>query len=245
MAGRVLVKICGVANASDACRAAELGADAVGLNFYERSPRRVDKGAALKILSSLPAEVVACGVFVNESGDSLRRRLEAEPRLQVAQWHGDGWPPLADGFALVPAFAIRDLKSLAGIREYLDRCHESEMMPAAILVEGDSGSKYGGTGRAAPWALLADFEVSVPLILAGGLTPENVAEAIRIVRPDVVDTASGIESAPGQKDAGKMDRFVAQVREMSERIETRQRLKGWPSISIHHRAKLIPHQPET
>src|SRR5262249_35646396 len=104
-----------------------------------------------------------------------------------------------------------------------------------ILLEGDTGSGYGGTGRCAPWALLANFEVPVPLILAGGLTPENVAEAIRIVRPDIVDTASGVESSPGQKDAVKMERFVAQVREMSERIETRHRLKGWPSISIQDR----------
>jgi phosphoribosylanthranilate isomerase len=235
MAGRVLIKICGVTNAPDACRAAELGADLVGLNFYERSPRRADERRRREILSSLPAEVIACGVFVNETGDSMRRRLEAEPRLQVAQWHGDGMPPLAERLALVPAFAVRDQKSLADIRRYLDLSIERDMRPAAILVEGDSGSSYGGTGRLAPWALLAEFEVPVPLILAGGLTPENVAGGIRIVRPDMVDTASGVEKSPGQKDVAKMERFVAQVCEMSERIETRQRLKGWPSISIQDR----------
>jgi phosphoribosylanthranilate isomerase len=237
MAGRVLIKICGVTNAPDACRAAELGVDLVGLNFYERSPRRADESRRREILSSLPTEVVACGVFVNKTGDAMRRCLETEQRLQVAQWHGDGMPPLAERLALVPAFAVRDEKSLADIRRYLDLSMERDMMPAAVLVEGDSGSSYGGTGRQAPWALLADFEVPVPLILAGGLTPENVAEAIRIVRPDIVDTASGVESSPGQKDADKMQRFVAQVREMSERIETRQRLKRWPSISIQDRTK--------
>jgi phosphoribosylanthranilate isomerase len=235
MAGRVLIKICGVTNAPDASRAAELGADLVGLNFYERSPRHVDEPRAREILSALPAEVVACGVFANETDDSMHRRLEVEPRLRVAQWHGDGQPPVVKRLALVPAFGIRDQKSLADIRRYLHLCEERNAMPAAILIEGDTGSRYGGTGRLAPWALLADFEVPVPLILAGGLTPENVAEAIRIVRPDIVDTASGVESSPGQKDAGKMERFVAQVREMSERFETRQRLKQWPSISIHHR----------
>jgi len=234
MADRVLIKICGVTNARDACRAAELGADAIGLNFYKRSPRHVSKEAAAEILPALPDHVVACAVFVNESVDSMCRQLTAEPRLRVAQWHGDGRPPQADRFALVPAFAIRDEKSLADIREYIRLCEERDLMPAAILVEGDVGKSYGGTGRIAPWALLADFEVPVPLILAGGLTPENVAEAIRIVRPDIVDTASGVESLPGKKDAGTMERFVAQAREMSERIETRQRLKRWPSISIHH-----------
>jgi len=235
MARRVLIKMWGVTNAPDASRAAELGADAVGLNFYEHSPRHVDEPGSAEILSSLPAEVVACAVFVNESSDFMRQRLQAESRLRVAQWHGDGRPPLADRLALMPAFGVRDEKSLADIREYLDLCEEQNMMPAAILVEGDTGESYGGTGRAAPWALLADFEVPVPLILAGGLTPENVAEAIRIVRPDIVDTASGVESSPGQKDAGKMERFVARVREMSERVETRRRLERWPSISIHHR----------
>jgi phosphoribosylanthranilate isomerase len=235
MAGRVLIKICGVTNAPDACRAAEVGADAVGLNFYERSPRYVGKRRSAEVLSSLPSEVVPCAVFVNETCDAMRRHLDAEPRLRLAQWHGDGGPPVPERLALVPAFAVRDEKSLVQIREYLDLCHERGMMPAAILVEGDTGSSFGGAGRAAPWALLADFEVPAPLILAGGLTPDNVAEAIRIVRPDIVDTASGVESSPGQKDAGKLERFVAQVREMSERLETRQRLKGWASISIQDR----------
>src|SRR5262249_11464967 len=167
----------------------------------------------------------------------MRRHLQAEARLRIAQWHGDGLPPLADDLALVPAFAVRDEKSLAGVRQYLDLCREQNKLPAAILVEGDTGGRYGGTGRVAPWALLADLEVPVPLMLAGGLTPENVAEAIRIVRPDIVDTASGVESSPGQKDGGKIQRFVAQVREMSERIDTRQRLNGWPSISIQDRTK--------
>jgi phosphoribosylanthranilate isomerase len=232
MAGRVLIKICGVTNAPDACRAAELGADAVGLNFYERSPRHVDREKSAEILNALPAEVVAYGVFVNESSDAMRQRLESQPILRVAQWHGDGRPPMPDRLALVPAVSVRDKKSLAAIREYLDRCKEHNVMPRAILVEGDTGGRYGGTGRVAPWALVADWEVPVPLILAGGLTPENVAEAIRIVRPDIVDAASGVESLPGKKDAGKMERFVAEVRQMSERIETRQRLTGWPSISI-------------
>jgi phosphoribosylanthranilate isomerase len=235
MAGRVLIKICGVTNARDACRAADVGVDVVGLNSYERSPRHVDRQNASEILSSLPSEVVPCAVFVNETSGSMRRRLEAEPRLRVAQWHGDGRPPLPERLALVPAFAVRDETDLAGVRQYLDMCEENSILPVAILVEGDSGGSYGGTGRAAPWALLADFEVPVPIILAGGLTAENVAEAIRIVRPDIVDVASGVESSPGKKDAAKMERFVAEVRQMSERIETRQRLAGWPSISIQDR----------
>ena len=114
---------------------------------------------------------------------------------------------------LIVAFVVRDQNSLQDIAGYLHRSRTLGQVPDAILVDAHVPGQYGGTGRVAPWDLLADFRPGVPLILAGGLTPDNVAEAVRIVRPYGVDVASGVEQQPGVKDAEKMRRFIGNARE--------------------------------
>ena len=111
----------------------------------------------------------------------------------------------------------RDRQSLQTIDAYLDACRQQRLLPAAILVDAHVAGQYAGTGRTAPWELLADYRPGVPLLLAGGLMPENVAEAVRLVRPYGVDVASGVESAPGRKDAEKMRRFLGNAREAAAR----------------------------
>jgi phosphoribosylanthranilate isomerase len=207
------VKICGVTTPADARQAALLGADAVGLNFYPRSRRYVSAEAAEEVLHALPPFVEAVGVYVNlppVEAIGHARRLG----LSAVQWHGDEPAPLPEARCrFVPAFPVRDADSLAVVREYLERCRQRGRMPAAVLVDGHVPGEYGGTGRAAPWELLAAFRPEAPLILAGGLTPDNVAGAVRLVRPYAVDVAGGVESGPGRKDPEKMRRFLDRARD--------------------------------
>jgi phosphoribosylanthranilate isomerase len=111
-----------------------------------------------------------------------------------------------------PAFRVKDDASLAAIQIYIDACRAAGFLPSAILVDAHVEGQHGGTGKTAPWDLLASFRPGVPLILAGGLTPDNVAEAIQIVKPWAVDVASGVEASPGKKDADKVRLFVANAR---------------------------------
>jgi phosphoribosylanthranilate isomerase len=209
----VRIKICGVTNEEDACQAAALGADAVGLNFYARSPRHVSEDTGAAIARALPAAVEPVGLFVNDPLDEVMERTRRLGFLRAIQWHGDRHElPPAGPYPFIPAFPVRGRDDLAVVTRYLDRCRQANRMPAAILVDGHAPGAYGGTGRNAAWELLADFRAEVPLILAGGLTPENVAEAIHIVHPHAVDVAGGVESSPGRKDAEKMRRFVENVR---------------------------------
>jgi phosphoribosylanthranilate isomerase len=208
---QVRVKICGITSPADAERAAALGADMIGLNFYPKSPRCIDEAAARTILQVLPASVTPVALFVNESLALMQRTIDALD-LRTVQIHGDLSEGLLAGFECIPAFAVRDSVSLAHITAEVERLRSLGVAPSAILVDAHVPGQYGGTGQTAPWQLLADFKPAVPLILAGGLTPENVAEAIRIVRPYAVDVASGVESAPGKKDHDKMKRFIDAVR---------------------------------
>lgn len=214
MASHVKIKICGVTTAGDAAHAARCGADAIGLNFYEKSPRHVDPHNVPEILRTLPAFVEPVGIYV---GLRLTAMAEHAARLGLrsVQWHGEnadrepGCPTL---HRLIAAFAVRDRADLDAISRYLDACRQLGSLPAAVLIDAQAAGQYGGTGKTAPWHLLADLQLGVPLILAGGLTPDNVAEAIRIVRPYGVDVASGVEARPGIKDADKVRRFIDNAR---------------------------------
>ena len=213
MADHLRIKICGVTNAADARGAAALGADAVGLNFYPQSPRHVDPATAAAILGDLPPFVEPVALFVNEPWPRVQRTLAALGRVRTVQGYGsnrdcDGPLP----FALIPSFSVRDADSLAEITQYLERRRDAGHLPAAVLVDAFVPGLHGGTGHTAPWRLLADFRPEVPLILAGGLTPENVAEAVRVVRPYAVDVASGVEGSPGRKDLEKIRRFIDNAR---------------------------------
>ena len=210
------IKVCGITREADARRAAALGADAIGLNFYADSPRCVDPVAAQGILRVLPPFVEPVGLFVNVPLQHVFTTLNQIGGIRTIQWHGDQ-PELCDAFPFcyVPAFAVRDRGCLERIVTYLDLCRAMGKLPAAVLVDAHVPGQYGGTGQTAPWELLADFRPGVPLILAGGLTPNNVAEAVRSVRPYGVDVASGVEASPGHKDSEKMYRFIQNAREAS------------------------------
>ncbi|HVZ86230.1 MAG TPA: phosphoribosylanthranilate isomerase [Polyangia bacterium] len=199
----LLVKICGVTTAKDAAMAAEMGADAVGINFWPGSKRYVEPASARAIVDAIPAGVLKVGVFVNAPAAEVAQRLSALG-LDRAQLHGD--ERAADFQAMEPARLIRVVR----VRDAASFDAEAGWSPALWLydafVEG-----FGGGGVAAPWGLIAE-RARRPFLLAGGLTPENVADAVRATRPDGVDVASGVERAPGVKDPAKLATFIAAAR---------------------------------
>ncbi len=207
----VRVKICGVTTPEDARYAADAGADAVGLNFYPKSPRFLSPAQAASVVRVLPPFTATVGVFV---GMPMRRAtaIAFQLGLRAVQTYDDQ-APSEDSFpfAHIPAFRVKDEAGLDAIRRYVRACK-----PAAVLVDSFVEGQMGGTGHVAPWQLLADFDPGVPLILAGGLTPENVAEAIAAVKPWGIDVASGVESSPGRKDPEKVVRFIEASRSASQ-----------------------------
>ncbi len=210
------VKICGVTCPEDAILCADAGADAVGLNFYQPSPRCIDIPTAKRILAQLPASVARVGVFVNKPLDEVKAVFD-EVGLDLAQLHGDE-PPEAvlemGSRPVVKAFRCRDHGS-EQITQFLQRCCELAVQPAAILIDAFVPGSYGGTGVAVDWTFVAELRRQThetPIVLAGGITPENVAQAIRIARPWAVDTASGVETTPGRKDPDLSRSFVCNAR---------------------------------
>jgi phosphoribosylanthranilate isomerase len=208
----VRIKICGVTTPEDAWFAAEAGADAVGLNFYPQSPRYVTPQAAAQVVRALPAFTAPVGVFVAMPVRQVCA-VAFQLGLRGVQTYNDE-PPAEDTFpfAHVPAFRVKDAAGLDHVRRFVEAARALGRAPAAVLIDSHVPGLMGGTGQAAPWELLKGFDVGVPLVLAGGLTPENVAEAIALVRPWGVDVASGVESAPGRKDPDKVARFVKNAR---------------------------------
>lgn len=210
----IWIKMCGITCVEDAAQAARLGADAIGLNFYPPSPRHVSIRLAGDIVAALPESTEPVALFVNQAPDTIAEALDDLPRVRTVQWHGEE-PPLCltTPYRYIPAFGVRDPGDLTAVKQYVAHCRASACLLSAILLDSRRPELYGGTGQPAPWSLLADFDPGVPIILAGGLTPENVAEAIRVVRPYAVDVASGVESSPGRKDAELMRRFIDRARE--------------------------------
>ncbi len=210
------VKICGVTRNEDARAAAAAGADAVGLNFYAGSKRHVGEQAAAEIVAQLPAGVLAVGVFVNAHARDACRAFD-ELQLGLIQLHGDEPPEfLAElgGRPVMRALRIGQ-EGWGPILGYLDRCRELACLPRMVLIEAFQSGQYGGTGRTADWSVLAPWQSHVgdlPFVLAGGLTPENVAQAIEAVKPAAVDTASGVEQCPGVKDTALITAFVRNAR---------------------------------
>jgi phosphoribosylanthranilate isomerase len=214
----VRVKICGVTTPDDTRHAAECGADAVGLNFYPKSPRYLDPQAAAAVVRALPPFTAPVGVFV---GMPLRQvcAVAYQLGLRGVQTYDDR-PPTEDPFpfAHVPAFRVKDADGLVHVRRFVEATKQFGRPPAAVLIDSHVEGQMGGTGHRAPWELLRGFDPGIPLILAGGLTAENVAEAIALIRPWGVDVASGVESAPGRKDPDRVTRFVANAREAAARL---------------------------
>ena len=221
------IKICGITNVDDAVAAADAGADAIGLNFYAKSPRCVGLEVAQQI--SAATEIVRVGVFVNHSAEEMLRAWNASG-LTFAQIHGDETPemlkPIADmDIITVHRIAAGEVDVLARLaRDRSSFLSAMSQLPQAMLVDSATPGEYGGTGTKANWDLLIGHERQLGsgagLILAGGLTPENIAEAIRVVRPAAVDVASGVESSPGKKDSIKVRDFVAAAKGAFESLES-------------------------
>ncbi|HXI70555.1 MAG TPA: phosphoribosylanthranilate isomerase [Verrucomicrobiae bacterium] len=201
----VKVKICGVTNVADALAAAEAGADMIGLNFYEGSPRHVSLATAVEIHRALPPFVLRVGVFVNPEEELVIRAL-GDCGLSLLQFHGDETSEFCTQFGAmsVKAFRIQDAGSLTALEHY---------QTDAFLLDAHSKSGLGGTGETFNWDLAVEAQkFGKPIFLAGGLTPENVAEAVQKVQPFAVDVSSGVESVPGKKDAAKVRAFITAVR---------------------------------
>ena len=209
-----LVKICGVTTPEDAQAAVESGADLVGVNFYPSSPRYAPAENVPGILAALAGQAEAIAVMVKPSRKQLVDESAFLQGFASLQWHDhDQQPRPWLTLPLIPAFAVQSAFDLARIADYVESCRGENCLPRAILIDAFVRGLHGGTGKTAPWNLLGGFDPGVPIILAGGLTPENVAEAIRMVRPFAVDVASGVETAPGRKDREKMRRFIEAARE--------------------------------
>lgn len=207
----IKVKVCGITNAADALAAVEAGADALGFIFYEKSPRYVVPAVAANIIAELPPLVTPVGVFVNEGLATVRSIMDT-CGLAMAQLHGDENVSYCRELArpAMKALRLRDRGSLLALAEYQGRGGVR-----GFVLDAFSELSYGGTGQITDWGLAAEVAKSTPLLLAGGLTPDNVTEAIRTVRPYGVDVSSGVESAPGKKDHAKMRAFVDAVRVVS------------------------------
>jgi phosphoribosylanthranilate isomerase len=199
------VKICGITSIADGLAAAAAGADMLGLMFYEPSPRHLTLAAAAEISRALPPFVLRVGVFVNPAEEFVLRAI-AECNLSLLQFHGDETSEFCTQFGLMSmkALRVRDAESLKQMEKF---------QTDAILLDAHSKSGPGGTGEKFNWDLAVEVQkFGKPIFLAGGLTPENVAGAVRQVRPFAVDVSSGVESAPGKKDAAKVKAFIAAVR---------------------------------
>lgn len=212
------IKICGITTLVDARFAADAGADAIGLNFFSKSRRYVDKQFARQIADAVPAGVLKVGVFVNHNAHEIAETIE-RVGLDAVQLHGDERPEL---IARLPA-SVRIVRAhrcgaggLAPMMRYLDECRAFGRLPDAVLVDADAGANFGGSGELADWALIAEQRAALaglPLILAGGLTPANVAAAVAAVSPDGVDVASGVEREPGRNDPALVAQFIAAARD--------------------------------
>ena len=200
------VKICGITNLEDALSAVEAGADALGFVFYAASPRHIFPEQATRIISQLPPFVQTVGLFVNEEATAVNE-VAALCRLDLVQLHGDESADYCQQISrrVLKAFRVRSLTCLDPIKDY---------RVAGYLLDTFSPSFYGGTGTSFNWEIATEaVKRHQRIILAGGLTPDNVAEAIRQVGPYGVDVSSGVEAGPGKKDRDKVREFIRNAKE--------------------------------
>ena len=202
------VKFCGITNLDDAREAARLGAWAIGLNHYPPSPRFCEPDAAVEISAALRRRLEVVGVFVNPTLDEVVAAAENES-LTMVQLHGAEGPAFCreaarrTGCKVIKAVRVHSTADVRGAEAFRTDFH---------LMDAHRPGTHGGTGESFDWELLADRSSEVPLILAGGLTPENVDEAIAVAHPFAVDVASGVEAEPGVKDHALMAAFAERVR---------------------------------
>lgn len=206
----IRVKICGNMTLQDTMAAVDAGADAVGFVFYAKSPRVVSPNTVAAIVSHLPPFVTSVGVFVNEASDVVRH-IMSECGLAYAQLHGEESPDYCAelGVPVLKGIRVRTREDLASLPSY---------PVAAVLLDAYRDGVAGGTGATFDWALAVEATVKAkewsPILLAGGLTPDNVGEAVRLVQPYGVDVSSGVEAAPGVKDHAKVRAFVRNAKSL-------------------------------
>ena len=193
------IKICGFTQANNAREAALLGIDAIGLVFYQRSPRCVDAESALQIINALPPFVNRVGLFVNADAGFIDELL-CELPLDTLQFHGDE-PPLECAQYGMPFIKTVHVNQQTNLSKIAEQYHQA----SALLLDTPS-TEFGGTGQTFDWSLIT--QIDKPIILAGGLNPDNIAEAISRVKPYAVDVSSGVESAKGIKDISKIRQFL-------------------------------------
>jgi phosphoribosylanthranilate isomerase len=202
------IKICGITNKIDALSASELGVDMIGFVFCKKSKRYVTPAMAEDIANQIPPSIEKVGVFVDEKREDVVRIAE-DVELDILQFHGSETPEYCASFApdykVIKAFRVASRADLKNVNNYnVDYC----------LFDTYRSGCIGGTGESFDWKILKDFEILKPMILSGGLNPENVGQAIQELSPFGVDVSSGVESAPGKKDRELMKKFVANVRKV-------------------------------
>jgi phosphoribosylanthranilate isomerase len=204
---KVKLKVCGITSHDDALAAITAGAEYLGLNFYRKSPRYIAPAEARTIIHQLPGEIVTVGIFVNESDPENVIEILKTSGSQLAQLHGDedaGYCAAVGAERVIKALRIGDGFDVRQVLNY---------PAAAILLDAFDKNLYGGTGKTANWEIAREAAMLTKIFLAGGLSPENIVEAIRGVAPFAVDVNSGVESAPGKKDPAKL-------RKLKEELET-------------------------
>ena len=209
---QVKVKVCGIRSLEEAQASIDAGADALGFNFWSRSPRYIAPEAAHEIVARLPPLVANIGVFVNEA----RERIEAiasDLRLAAVQLHGDESPEFCAGIT-----AAKTIKAIRVTEDFAPQSIRRYSVSMILLDTGIAGS-YGGTGRTFDWSVAAECARLSPIILAGGLTTENIGEAISTVRPAAIDVCSGVEAEPGRKDLVKLRNFMLAVAKANAMLE--------------------------
>lgn len=201
------VKVCGITRPADAVLAASLGASAVGLIFWHGSPRAVDRARAREIVLALPPFIGCVGVFVNQPMDDVLATAEVVG-LTAVQLHGDETPGWYANLPrrVIKAVPVHGANAEAAVAEV--------PRSATVLLDAHDPARRGGTGRTIDWSVAAAIARSRPVILSGGLGPQNVADAVRAVDPYAVDVSSGVESSPGQKDPAKLRALFAALREL-------------------------------
>jgi len=219
MTEKFVIKICGIKSAQDVDACVRCSVSAVGLNFYPTSPRYVSVDQAKELCSRLGENIRAIGIFVRPTKQQLQTTV-GRVGLDAAQIHGADeaylktLEPTSVPIWLAHGIATPDDVQLA--KEHVQLCRTRKMTIGALLVDAKSEGVHGGSGKTIPWDVLKDIAWDLPLILSGGLTPENVADAICQVKPQGVDVASGVESPPGVKDAAKIEAFVAAAKSVFE-----------------------------
>ena len=205
----VKVKICGITNLDDAMAAADFGADALGFVFFKNSPRYLSPANAKKIIKRLPPFISTVGVFVNENKNTIEK-VVLQTGINIIQLHGEE-PPAACRFPehlAIKAIRVKSIDNLEIISKYKDKV-------SAFLLDTYTPEVFGGTGQIFNWDIAVEAKKFGRVILAGGLTPENIEKAVRLVHPYAVDVSSGVEAEKGKKDHLKMKLFIERAKSVS------------------------------